>query len=743
MTGSRHSYHCLAAAVVLAMSGNAAHAADTDTDARAGGLLDEIVVTARKREEDVRDIPTSIDAFSGDRLAGLGYFSVEDILKLSPGVTFESGFSPSSTSIIVRGITNDSRGVGPRTVGRFYGSVPLTNPSIMGVEPDLDTFDMQTVEVLKGPQGTLFGGSALAGAIRYVPRAPDFDSFYGTTSLGVGRTSSSGDTSRNLALMLNAPFNDSFAMRFVGSWRDQAGWIDDTRSGERDINDFDARQGRVMAAWRPTEELLFEAQYLKYRGDLGSFNWVEGLEATRLRTQRSLDDSERAEAELLGASITWDAGPVSTVFEYNRLEKDRNQFNDVTIFTGLFGTGITVGQNFLESTQQDTFELRFVSNEPTAGNGLFGGWDYTVGLFYMDSDQTRPVIINLALPDQLIRQGGGAVVNAEEQAVFFDLTRRFDAPFELNLGGRYFRQRTEGGTFQDFAFSSAAPGGLPATIPFVPSTENFVGLRDSSFNPKAALRWFASDEVTVIASYAKGFRFGGINGDQVQLEDAIFETDVDIPFTYGSDTIHNWELGVRTNWLDDRVSVDLTAFYVDWRNLQILQRAGVFAFTDNVGRAEVRGLEFAFTGWLSDSWALILNGSFQDAETKEDFTSGEFGFVPSGTRLPQAPRWTGAAQLRHASSYGNLDLDGALTYSYRSKSRNNLTNTVPLEAFGTLDLSLSAQNTDLLLQPRVSLIGKNLTDKQAAQFGFTIGTVANVLSINQPRQVLLKLDLFF
>lgn len=745
MKGFERTHYCLAAAVLVAMFSAAVGAEEAAQQGTATnvGPLEEIVVTARKREESLRDIPTSIDAFSGERLDELGYYSVEDILKLSPGVTFESGFSPSSTSIIVRGITNDSRGVGPRTVGRFYGSVPLTNPSIMGVEPDLDTFDMQTVEVLKGPQGTLFGGSALAGAMRYVPNSPDFERFHGATSLGAGRTASSSNTTKNAALMLNVPFSETFAMRFAGSIRDNAGWIDDTRSGESDINDFEARQGRLMAAWRPLDDVLVEAQYLEYRGDLGAFNWVEGTEPTRDRTQRSLDDSERAEVELYGVSLSWDTEPATAVLEVNRLQKDRDQLNDVTIFAGLFGTGITAGQNFLESTDQDTVEFRIVSNRPSQGPGLFGGWDYTLGLFYMDSDQTRPVIINLAFSDQLIRQGGGAVVNAEESAVFFDLTRTFDAPFELNLGGRYFRQRTSGGTFEDFSFSSAAPGGLPSEIPFVPDAENFIRLRESDFNPKAALRWFASDEVTIIASYTKGFRFGGINGDQAQLEDAIFDTDVEIPFTYESDTIHNWEFGVRSTWLDDRLTVDVTAFYIDWRNLQILQRAGVFAFTDNVGRAEVRGVEFGFGAALTEHWSLTLNGSYQDAETKRDFESGEFGFIPSGTTLPQAPHWTGATQLRHVRTYGDFSLDGAITYSYRSSSKNNLLNTIPLDSFGTFDIALSAQNTSLALQPRLSLIGKNLADEEAAQFGFTLGGTANAVSINQPRQVLLKLDLYF
>lgn len=748
MPGPRDSQIKLAVAMFSAVLGGAAIAAESDTDrstaeARSSSVLDELVVTARKREEDVRDIPTSIDAFSGGQLESLGYRSVEDILKLSPGVTFESGFSPSSTSIIVRGITNDSRGVGPRTVGRFYGNVPLTNPSIMGVEPDFDTFDMRTIEVLKGPQGTLFGGSALAGAIRYVPNSPDFDRFHGSASVGVGRTASSSDATREMALMLNAPLSETFALRFAGSLRDNAGWIDDTRSGERDINDFEVRQGRLIAGWQPTDNVYVEAQYLRYDGELGAFNWVEGREASRLRTERLLDDSETADVELLGASISWDTGPSTAVFEANRLTKDRDQLNDVTIFAGLLGTGITAGQNFLESTDQNSYELRLVSNEPSTGGGLLGGWDYTVGLFYMDSDQTRPVIINLNFPDQTIQQGGGATVNAKEQAVYFDLTRQFDAPLELNLGGRYFRQRTEGGTFEDFSYASGAPGGLPDVIPFVPNSENFIRLRESGFNPKAALRWFAADNATVIASYTKGYRFGGINGDQAQLEDAIFDTDVDIPFTYGSDEIHNWELGVRTNWADNRIFADITAFYVDWKNLQILQRAGVFAFTDNVGGAEVKGVEFGLGALLTDQWSLHVNGSYQDAKITRDFDSGEFGLVPSGTTLPQAPKFTGAVQLRHSMTRGSIDADSALTYSYRSSSKNNLLNTIPLESFGTLDLAMSVQNHAWALKPRFSLIGKNLTDEEVALFGFTIGTAANAVSINQPRHVMLKVDMFF
>jgi iron complex outermembrane receptor protein len=710
---------------------------------REAQALEEIVVTARKREESVRDIPTSIDAFSGARLESLGYNNVEAIVKLSPGVSFEAGFTPSSTSIIVRGITNDSRGVGPRTVGRFYDNVPLTNPSIMGVEPDLDTFDMRTVEVLKGPQGTLFGGSALAGAIRYQPNAPELGAWQGAASAGIGWVASSSDNNTDYALMVNAPLSDSFAVRFAGSVRNFAGYIDDTRSGEEDINSFRAKQGRVMAKWQPNESLSLEASYLKYEGDLGAFNWIEGIEPVRERTKRSVDDFELSNVDMLGFRGSWDSGAFSTVFEANSLEKERDQTNDVTIFVGLFGTGITVGQNFLEATDQDSYELRVVSNEPSAGDGLFGNWQYTAGLFFLDSEQTRPVVITLNFPTATNQQGGGAVVSAEEKAVFFDLTRTFGEGFELNLGGRYFSQVTEGGTFVDFAFSSANPGGLPDNISFVPKTNGFSRLKEDGFNPKAAIRWFASPNVTAIASYAKGFRFGGINGDKLVLENAIFQTNVDIPFTFGSDEIDNWELGLRTSWLDGRVTADGTLFLVDWKNLQVLQRAGVFAFTDNVGGAEVKGVEFALNALLSDSWSMLLNASYQNAKTSEDFQSGEFGFVPSGTVLPNAPKWTGAAQLRYQGAVGSTDVDGSLTYAFRSSSSNNLINSIPLDAYGTLDFSVGVQLPAFRLKPRLSLVARNLTDERAAIFGFKLAGRDPVISINQPRQIGLKLDVVF
>ena len=147
---------------------------------RRSSLVEEIVVTATKRETDLRDIPLSIDAFTGESLREIGAVDVESIARFSPGVSVSPGLDPEAAQVIIRGVSTDTFFTFfTRTFGMFYEDVSMVNPSILGPQPNVDPFDMKTVEILKGPQGTLFGGSALAGAIRYVPNKPDFEEIYG------------------------------------------------------------------------------------------------------------------------------------------------------------------------------------------------------------------------------------------------------------------------------------------------------------------------------------------------------------------------------------------------------------------------------------------------------------------------------------------------------------------------------------------------------------------------------------
>lgn len=706
----------------------AAATAPARTDA-----LEEIIVTARRRDESVRDIPTSIDAFTGEELVSLGFRTVEDVLRLSPGVTFESGLTASSTSIIVRGVTNDSRSPGPRTVGRFYGDIPLTNPSIQGAEADFDTFDMRTVEVLKGPQGTLFGGSALAGAFRYEPNLPETGKWSGAAGIGGGTMASSDDSSHVYELMLNMPLGERFAVRVAGSDRYVPGYIDDALSGKKDFNDYKATQGRIMAGWEATDALRFDAQYLDFEGRLGGYNFVEGNSPSRVRRYKYFDDYENTDISLYGGKVAWDMGPASIVFEGNNLQMDRDQVNDVSIFLGAPASGLKVKQNFVMTTDQDTYELRLVSNTPSSGPALFADWNYVTGLFYMASDQSSTNVTWIDFPTFTRAQGGGGFVTAEEKAFYFDLTRNF-GKWELNLGGRYFDQTTRGKGYASFVYNSTDPGGIPP-IDFVLG-DAVQSADQSGFNPKAAIRWFATEHATVVASYARGYRFGGLN--------SVPNAPPEVPTSFESDEIDNYELGVRTTWLDGRLTADLTAFYINWERLQMLQRFGTYGytFTDNVGAAEIKGAEFALNAAPTPNWLFSIGGSYQDARTSEPFNSVEWGYVDSGTQLGQSPRFTGFTQLRYTKPFESVEFDSTVTYSYRSSAPNNLVNSIPLDSLATVDLVASLQFSNMSVRPRLSLIGKNLTDEQAALFGLRVNGV-DVVSMNPPRQVMVQLDIAF
>lgn len=697
-----------------------------DDSAGFGSLeLEEVKVTATKRELSVRDIPTSIDAFSGSDLTAIGATTLGDIVKLSAGVTMEPGFTPSSSTIQIRGVTNETRSVGPRSVGYFYDAVPLINPSIIGPQPDIDTVDMQAVEVLKGPQGTLFGGSALAGAVRYVPNAPDFTGFYGNAMLGYGSMTHSDDNSGEYSLSLNAPLGESFAIRFAGAVRHYPGYIENAQTGQQDINGYRSKHGRVLATWQATEQFSMNMSYLKQTGKTDAYNFMEGTDPDRIRQFKYLQEFEDTEVEIFGLRFNWELEDFSVIFDNNWLKKERDSQVDVTYIVQLQGTGITANQNFQPSTDQMTNELRLVSNNPSGGNALFRDWQYTVGLFYMSSDQDRPGTVDINFPTFTAHSVGGEFADATEWALFFDLTRTFAEKWELNLGGRFYDQKTKGGNFN----TNGDEIGIPDA-----STE--ATLKESGFNPKAGLMYHANDNVTFYGSAAQGFRFGGINGAAVADGGAV-------PTTYKSDTLNNYEIGIRTNWLNNRVTADLTAFLIDWKDMQIQQRAGVVAYVDNIGKAKITGFEFSFNAILAEGLSTRIVGAYTDARTSEDFDSASSGYIPSGTTLPQAPKWTGSANLSYDYSWAEWAFNSSVSYSYRGSSHNNLQNTIPLDSYGMLDMAFSLGSLNLPTKPRFSLIFKNLTDQQVATFGWSLGTNVDLISMLPPRQVMLRLDMEF
>lgn len=693
---------------------------------RAPRQIEEIVVTATKRESSVRDIPVSIDAMSGDALSEAGATDLEQILAQSPGVTFSSsGGSEVRQQVVMRGITTSgTASYGGSTTGFLFNDVSLVNPSLAGAVPTIDPYDLGTVEVLKGPQGTLFGGAALAGAIRYVPKQPEFGEFSGALAAGLGHVSDSDDLGYEYTGHVNVPVGEAAAVRIVGTRREFAGFIDDNYAEEDDINSGQVTQARIIGAWDISERLATELMAYRYEATSDASGATDNPDRRETDSRRRTTPGE-VWANIYRGQMEYDFDAFTLTGIASFIEKDNNSIYDLTSFWGLEDVpGLQVWQLYEGHTEQTTGEVRIVSSEPSSsGFAVLDSWQYLLGLYWLDADQvfnnTTLANFDIVDPLEVINIPSDVSAVAEETAVFFDISRPLGDRLELTLGGRYFRQQSTG-----YLGDGSEPDG--------------VDLAESGFNPKAALTWHATDNIRVLTSYAKGFRFGGFNNNPLR--------DPDIEFTYYSDEINNYELGMRTDWWGGGLRYDLTGFYIEWKNPQVRQSSQTTStsFISNAGGARVLGVETSLTAMLPPSFMLTINGSYVDARLTEEFESSR-GTAESGKSLPATPRFTGMVSLMHEGNIGRWTANSGVSYSYQGSSKNEAVNYETLPAYGLLGAFISARREGRL-SPTIRISGTNLLDETVALNAFH-GISALGGSINygtlRPRTVTLSLGLEF
>lgn len=697
--------------------------------------LEEIVVTATKREQSVRDLVGSVDAFSGDALMEKGAIGLEEILKFSPGVTTATSTDGESSQISFRGIRSESgSSLFGRTFGLFYDDVSLINPTFRGAQPDFDPWDMASVEVLKGPQGTLFGGGALSGAVRYVPQLPEFSEFYGALSSAYIRSGHSEDQGFAQRLSLNMPMSDELAFRAAGSWLSRPGYVDDTFREKKDINSSERLSGRALARWEPTSRLAINLQVIQRRFESDDGNAADNLERPETSTRR-ISDYTDSRLRIIKGDVAYDLGWASLKTQLSQVDKNYFYFGDATKALDLEDSTQTVYQSIKTETSQPSLEMRLTSSRPTSGGIVFGGWDYILGLYLVQSDQQLEIFINPSDPatpvgpidapgtgnesTTALYSYGGA--DAVEQAVFVDLNRQLTETLELSMGARLFRQESEALMYdqaegEDIQRTQAKP-------------------KDDGISPKIGLIWRFRENMSLVTSAARGFRYGGIN---------ILPATSTAPKTYKSDYLWNYELGLRTDWLDKHLQLDLTTFYIDWTDLQISQLTQpdeLFVYVGNVGAARSQGAELGMRAALPWNILFQSGASYTDARTQVSFESSD-GTIPPGTRLPASPYYSGYASLSSRTNWGAASLRGEVNATWQGSATNGLKSTITLPAYSTMGLSLASSWAGYAFAPELRLNVTNLLNKTVV--GYARGSEGDYrATFIQPRMATLTMELRF
>jgi len=612
----------VAAAVATALMTNSAWAQEKPEATN----LDEVVVTAQKVSQSVIDVPLSISVLGADDLERTQSVNIQDYVKLVPGLQLTQA-QPGFGRLALRGI--NTNGVAS-TVGvyvdetSFGSSSGLANGAVLA--GDFDTFDVARVEVLRGPQGTLYGASSLGGVLKYVTNEPQIDSFEGRVR-GSFESVDGGDMSYSGAGVVNIPVSDSVAIRASGFYRSVGGFIDsigtvDEASGATsdvadDINGSTVSGGRASMLFTPSETFSLQLTAFIQDIDNDASSGIDSDYATGdtlyggLTQSQFVPEAAGISYRVYNATAIWDLGfaDLTSATSYGKNQQDYRQ--DITMLLG-----------GLESYIEQTTSVERISQEFRLASHENEKVDWLVGAYYNDEDgliyQNVHVVEPGTLNDIDFFLGEGTIDSKyKEYAAFANVTIKFTPSFDLTLGGRYSNND------QDVVQNADGPL-FGVAEPTVTSSDSSEDVFTYSIAPKFKL----NDRMAIYARVAKGFRPGGPN---------VIAPDAGAPTTYGSDSTLNYELGFKGENEARTVAWDVTAFHIDWEDIQLLAVVNGLGINTNAGTATSDGVEASLMFRPVDQLKLSLTGAYTDAKLTEDADPILVG-GRDGDRLPYTPK---------------------------------------------------------------------------------------------------------
>ncbi|MGH8530518.1 MAG: TonB-dependent receptor domain-containing protein [Nevskiales bacterium] len=736
--------------------GDAAPATTSTKKAPVTVGLEEIIVTATKREVSVREIAATVNVLSGEDLEAIDAREMQDYLRLVPGITLQEGLN-GSRSLAVRGVGPQSGG--NITTGVLIDNVSMGDPVASYLVPDLDPFDLQTVEVLKGPQGTLFGAGALNGAIRYVLTKPQLSTL--DAKGFVNRlTVEQGGEGVTWGAAVNIPLGEEAALRAAAVSQELPGLYDDVNANgknQKDADEGDKQMSRVLGLWKPTDALKITAFYLQQENFRGDLSVANNLDFEFVRTNTPGPSTSRQKFDVANLEVSYDFDWASLISETSRAKKlNDTDFDLSSIVEPLAVAGI---ESLRLHTRIDTDaisqELRLVSAPSDSPWVWLGGLYYSrysavleLNTFLANTAILAQLFDALNLPPELQSQltptpEGLSVIfvrfdpsEAREESLFGELTRKFfDDRLELTLGGRLYQEKLQAN------ITSRGLTGLLA------ANSGFTGvkkLEEKGFSPKAAVKFQWTDDILLYANAARGFQFGGFNAPAPLPSDNVF------PPTFKPSTLWSYELGVRTDWFDNTLQLDLTAFHIDWTDRQLSQStpSGNTDFTDNISGSVSQGVESSLR-WLTPipGLTLINTAAYIRATIEEPYTTADGVEIPVGTELPAAPRLQTATTLAYTRNFGSLVGGVNLTYAHIGEAFNNVEHDLLIFGFNTLDAGVKLSAPQWKLSPELSFYVTNLTNEQALLGGGTRRLLniptGDLGAFLRPRSAALRFSFYF
>lgn len=702
-----------------------------EVDARLGKddsvTLEEVVVTAAKRATTLQSTAISLSVLGREALEARSIVSAEDYLNTVPGVRFES-FGLGSNQLTIRGL-GLTIGQSP-TAGVYLGDIPLTDATTASIT-DIKMVDMARVEVLRGPQGTLYGAGALGGAVRQIPVDPVMNEFESRIKVGYSHTDGSDDPGYSATAVMNATIKeDKLAIRLAGYHFKESGYVDMVRDAriapmtatyqlpaveEIDVAGPEYSGARVAALLQATDRLDVKLM-VGYQRLYADHNNIVSLSSGRYEASALDSGREFAEETIKYANLLFDYdvdwGTLTSSTSWTTMASDSRV---------PLSRALPLPTNSTSGSDKDAFfqELRLATN-------LSGPFQTIVGGYYEDIDRPSATTLdwgspNLALLPLIYGTTDPTILRYSEKnelsqlAFFGEPSYQLTDQVKLTAGVRWFDYERVGGSTSLFGTAPGAP-------PFASATGDLV-TKESGSTYKAGVEFTPGKNTLLYATWSQGFRLGSTidrtanNAVVRNVCDANSDGLIDgtsYPFanqyTLKSDQLDNYELGGKFTFLNGRANLNVAAFRIDWDSIPATVNASIDGFncasTFNGGAARTEGLELDTALQVTASLQLSVSGGYLGTAEYRDNLAGL-----QGQRLPFAPKYNGTVGLQYSHRFGGRDGFVRADWSYIGESGTSLTapDVVNTDAYTRLDMRAGLTFNKLSIE----IYGRNLTNEDA------------------------------
>ncbi len=641
----------------------AAYAAD-DEDGKFE--LEEILVTASKRgSQTLIDVPIAMQAIGGDALHDRGVQDFADWAIAVTGLRFED-LGPGDKRIFLRGVNS----IGASTTGVYFDEAVITGSNKEdggGRNVDIKMYDIDRIEVLKGPQGTLYGASSMSGTIKMIANKPDLEGIDAYVDGSLGNTDGGG-FNWDINAMVNLPLiEDKAALRVVAWNVDRSGFVDNVRFGTDDINNEETYGGRVMLRLAASENFTLDASVMIQRTEVGGGSRItpEGtighidaepaltsFPGGDLKTTSFTRDNWNDDWEIYSLTANFEMDHGSITATTNWFDRELNFNFDSTPILIFFGAPVAGITHQPQSRRVWSNEIRYASNWDGPIQVVIGGLiqqertNFEVQVIASDPDT------GLALgawdPENDFFTGSGVAIfgrtndgSIDQEAIFGEASYEVSDKLTATVGLRYFHSSQKSSELETHPFFGFGSDERP---PILPNDSS-----DDKLTTKFNIAYKHSEDIMIYATASQGFRVGGLNSAGIPLI-------AQIPRNFEPDSLWNYELGLKSRFAENRAVLNLSIFQIDWSDMQSVSKdeTGAFQFIANAGDTRIKGIEADLTLHPDEQLEITMGGAYTDAKLNEDQPGVTPGNVVEvvfpgrkGDRVPNVPEFTFNASAQY------------------------------------------------------------------------------------------------